>query len=153
MTKHFDVSPRGIEQPQQQLDGRRFARAVRAEQAEHLARPDLEIHVINGSCLGPAPEVFEHFRQPANDDDVFRRWRVVRRALWSFLFKGNHSREKFETTRFAARPQASSSREKKRATGERGILTTTTGNFLPLPARHEWGEGRGALPLNCGRIG
>src|SRR5437773_9663092 len=39
---------------------------------------------------------------------------------------------------------------------QRAHLETTTRNFPPLPARHEWGEGRGALPLNyanCGRIG
>src|SRR5437870_11338576 len=107
MTEHFDVPGGGIEQSQQQLDSRRFARPVWAEQPEHFARPDLEIHVIHGFGFGPAPEVFEHFRESANDDDVFRRWRVGRRALWSFLFKGNHSREKFETTRFAAWPQAS----------------------------------------------
>src|SRR6266566_6618731 len=106
MTEHFDVSLRGIEQAQQQLDGRRFARAVRAEQAEHLARPDLEIHVIHGLGFGPAPEVFEDLRQPADDDDVFCRWRVAGRALWSFLFQGNHRREKIETTRFATWPQA-----------------------------------------------
>src|SRR5437773_1625955 len=27
-------------------------------------------------------------------------------------------------------------------------LDTTSRNYLPRPARHEWGEGRGALPLN-----
>src|SRR6266567_5821378 len=89
MTEHFGVSLRGIEQSQQQLDGRRFARAVRAEQAEHLAWPDLEIHVIHRPGFGPAPEVFEYFRQPANDDDVFRRRRVAGCGLGSFLFKSN----------------------------------------------------------------
>src|SRR6266436_4387555 len=103
MTEHLDVPLRGIEQSQQQLDGRRFARAVRAEQAEHFARPYLEIHVIHGLGFGPAPEVFEHFRQPANDDDVFRRrLRVAGWGLWSFLLKGNHKREESEMTRLAA---------------------------------------------------
>src|SRR6266581_3763242 len=91
MTEHFDVALRGIEQSQQQLDGRRFARAVRAEQAEHLAWPDLEIHIIHRPGFGPAPEVFEHFRQPANDDDIFRRWWVAGCGLWSFQDGGHKS--------------------------------------------------------------
>src|SRR5205807_7662293 len=127
MTEHFDVSLGGIEQSQQQLDGRRFARAVRAEQAEHLARPDLEIHIIHRPGFGPAPEVFEHFRQPADDDDIFRRWRVAGCRLRSFLFQGNHSREKIKTTRFAASPQASAALSRNDAVedGERGRLDRT----------------------------
>src|SRR6266568_839590 len=98
MPEHFNVARRGIEQAEQQLDGRRFARAVRAEQAEHLARPDLEIHVIDGLGFGPAPEVFEHFRESADGDDVFRRrLRVAGWGLWSFLLKCNHKREVWQT--------------------------------------------------------
>src|SRR5437773_3877201 len=104
MTEHFDVSLGGIEQSQQQLDGRRFARAVRTEQAEHFPLSDLEIHVIHGLRFGPAPEVFEHLRQPANDDDVFRRWCVASGGLWNFLFNSNHTLEEMETTRFAGWP-------------------------------------------------
>src|SRR5437773_152505 len=36
----------------------------------------------------------------------------------------------------------------KRALRVGAQLDTTTRNFLPRPARHEWGEGRGALALN-----
>src|SRR6185503_15087912 len=103
MAEHFDVSRRGIKQSQQQFHSRRFTRAVRAKQAEHFPGPDLEIHVVHGLGFGPAPEVLEHFRQPANGDDVFRWWRrVAGCGLRSFLLKGNHSREELETSNFAA---------------------------------------------------
>ena len=71
---------RRIQQTQQQLDGGGFAGAVRAEQAEHLAAPDLKIHVVHRARLGPVPEILEHLRQPAHGHDDLRRisdWRLA----------------------------------------------------------------------------
>ena len=46
--EHFDVARVRLEQPLEDLDGRRLAGAVRAEQAEALARPHLEVEARDG---------------------------------------------------------------------------------------------------------
>jgi hypothetical protein len=72
MAEDLDVALGGIQQAEQQLDRRGFAGAVRAEQAEHLAAPHVEIHVVHRARLGPVPEILEHLRQPAHGhDDLF----------------------------------------------------------------------------------
>src|SRR5436190_14044049 len=91
MTEYFNVPLCGIKQSEQQFDGGGFARAVRSEQAEDFSRPHLEIHIVHRFGFGPAPEVLEYFRQPANDNDVILGWRVARCGLWTFLFQGNHT--------------------------------------------------------------
>ena len=49
------------------------------EQAEHLAAPHLEIHVIHRARLGPAPEILEDLGQAANGNDHFA---VTRECQW-----------------------------------------------------------------------
>ena len=53
----------GYSKPEQQLDRGGLAGAVRPEQAEHLAAPHLEVHVVHRARLGPAPEILEDLGQ------------------------------------------------------------------------------------------
>ena len=72
LAKNLDVTARRIEQTEQQLDGRGFARTVWAEQAEHFAAPHFKIYVVHRTRLVASPKILEHFRQPAHNDDIFR---------------------------------------------------------------------------------
>ena len=69
MAEDLQVALGGIEQAQQQFNGSGLAGTIGSQQPEHLATPDLEIDVIDGPRLGPAPEVFEDFGQAAHGDD------------------------------------------------------------------------------------
>ena len=60
------------EQPQQQLDRRRLARAVRAQQAEDLAAADFQVERLEGPDLLPAPEIAVHLGQgPRLENNFF----------------------------------------------------------------------------------
>src|SRR6266540_4370538 len=83
MAEYLDVAFGRIEQAEQDFDRRGFARAIRAQETEHLATPDLEIDVIDGLGFGPPPEVLEDFRQPANRDDSFTGGRIRAGGLGS----------------------------------------------------------------------
>ena len=71
MAEHLDVPLGRIQQTEQQFDRGGFAGAVRPEQAEHFAAPDFEIHIVHRARLGPVPEIFEDFGQPAHGNDDF----------------------------------------------------------------------------------
>ncbi len=59
------------EQAEQELDRRRLARAVGAEQAENLSSVDLQVKRLEGEHLGPSPEVAVDLGQvPGFNDDV-----------------------------------------------------------------------------------
>ena len=74
MAEDLDVPLGRVQQAEQQLDGGGLAGAVRAEQAEDLAAPHLEIHVVHRARLGPAPEILEDLGQAANGNDDFAVW-------------------------------------------------------------------------------
>ena len=48
VAEHADPPGVGAQQPAEQADRRRLAGAVRADQPEHLAAPDVERHVVDG---------------------------------------------------------------------------------------------------------
>src|SRR6185503_9216223 len=50
--EHFDLAGIRIEQPLENLDGRRLSRAVRTEQAEALARAHFEIQAVDRDDIG-----------------------------------------------------------------------------------------------------
>ena len=52
--EHLDVARVRLEQPLEDLDGRRLAGAVRTEQAEALARPHLEVQAGDGDDVAVA---------------------------------------------------------------------------------------------------
>ena len=52
--EHLDLARIGVEQAFEDLDGRRLAGAVRAEQAEALAARDLEIEAVDGDDVAVA---------------------------------------------------------------------------------------------------
>src|SRR6476620_7930601 len=51
MTEHAGFAARGIEQAGEHLEGRRLARAVRAEETDDLAWRDLERDAVHGTYL------------------------------------------------------------------------------------------------------
>ena len=57
LAEHQRPAAGGKQQPQEQLDGRRLARAVGAQQAENLAPPHFQVERFEGPHLLPAPEV------------------------------------------------------------------------------------------------
>src|SRR5947208_13085339 len=44
---------------------------------------------------------------------------------------------------------ASASKGRRAATGDRSFVFSVAASLLPLPARNEWGEGRGEGKLQC----
>jgi hypothetical protein len=71
----LDMSPGGVEEPEEHLDGGGFAGAVGSEEAEDFTAADFEIDIIDGAGFGTAPEVLEDFGEAADDDDWFLFWR------------------------------------------------------------------------------
>ena len=69
MAEDLDVPLGGVKQAKQQFHGGGLAGTVRAEQAEHLAAPHVEVHVVHRPRLGPVPEILEHLRQSADGHD------------------------------------------------------------------------------------
>src|SRR6185503_4585818 len=67
-TKDLNVPAGRIEQPEQHLDGGRFAGTIWAQQTEDLATAHLEINGINRPGLGPSPKILEDLGQAANDN-------------------------------------------------------------------------------------
>src|SRR5262249_47626946 len=66
------------QQTEKQFDGRRLARAVRAQQAEHLAALNLQIQSAKGFFLSPAPKVEVYLGQLADiDHDLARRCSIL----------------------------------------------------------------------------
>ena len=69
--QQLDLPRRRCEEPLQDLDGGRLARAVRPQQAEALAAPDREVEAIDrhhrraGSARGPAPAGVVRFPKPS----------------------------------------------------------------------------------------
>ena len=61
----------GNSRPEQQLDRRRLAGAVGAEQAEDFALLDFEVERFEGPHLLPAPEVAIDLREGPRFDDCF----------------------------------------------------------------------------------
>ena len=65
------LARRGENEPQQQLERRRLARAVRAEEAENFAAADFEVERLEGHLLASTPEIPVGLREVAGlDDDV-----------------------------------------------------------------------------------
>src|SRR5439155_27019455 len=93
MAEHLDVPSSWIQQAQQHLDGCRFAGAVRTEQTEDLAASDRGINIIDRLGFGPAPEVFEGFGQPPDDNHIRSRLWVAGGGWRGSFFKGDHTLE------------------------------------------------------------
>ena len=63
--KHQGLPAGGKQQPQQELDGGRFARPVGPQQAKNLPLADLQVQGVKSADLGPAPEVAKNLGQAA----------------------------------------------------------------------------------------
>jgi hypothetical protein len=75
-TEHPDVAGRRPDEVEQEVDGRRFARAVRPQEAEDLALGDLEVEVADGrhvaETLGDVPQLDRAHGTLACGDFVYR---------------------------------------------------------------------------------
>ncbi len=76
------------QKPEQQLDRRRLARPVRAQQTENLAPMDLEVKRLERQNLRPAPEIAVNLGQVSRlDDDVWAHQNgasaLCRKRAWS----------------------------------------------------------------------
>jgi len=66
VSEDFKVSFGGMEQTQNQLYGGGLAGAVGSQQAKDFSAPHIEINIVHGAGLGPAPEIFEDLGQAAD---------------------------------------------------------------------------------------
>src|SRR6184192_3546857 len=82
MAENFDVALCWVQQTQQQFHGRRFSRAVGAEQPKYLATMHLKIHVIDGPGLVTPPKIFEDFGQAADRDHDLACFSLSTRYRW-----------------------------------------------------------------------
>src|ERR1051325_7432 len=90
MAEHFDVPPGRMQQSEQQLHRGGFAGAVRAQQPEHFAAPDLEGNIVHRARLGTAPEVLEDLGQAAHSDHDLRGYWIFDFQFSSWFDDGSH---------------------------------------------------------------
>jgi len=86
--EHRDPAGRGKQQPEQDFDGGRLARAVGPQQAEHLVRLDVQVELIDRGDARPHPEVLEDLGQPPRLDHRLR----CRGRHWFFYRRGRGGR-------------------------------------------------------------